>query len=41
MRTIHVWILKNDGSTQWFTIPWGKAHLDNLRKLGVIIFSSF
>jgi hypothetical protein len=41
MRMIHVWILKPDGSTQWYTIPWGKRHLDQIRKEGVIIFSSF
>ncbi len=41
MRVVHVWILKHDGSTQWYTIPWGKAHLDEVRKNGQIIFSSF
>ena len=41
MRMIHVWILKPDGTTQWHTIPWGKKHLDVIRREGVIIFSSF
>jgi hypothetical protein len=41
MRMIHVWILKPDGTTQWYTIPWGKKHLDVIRREGVIIFSSF
>lgn len=41
MRMIHVWILKSDGSTQWYTIPWGKKSLDGIRKQGLIIYSSF
>jgi hypothetical protein len=41
MRIVHVWILKYDGTTQWYEMPWGKRHLDEIRRLGVIIFSSF
>jgi len=40
MRSINVWILKDDGSTCWHTIPWGKKYLDDIRQLGKIIFSS-
>jgi len=25
------------GKTKWVCIPWGKAHLDAIRKQGVII----
>jgi len=37
MRYIWVQILMSGGRTQWFCIPWGKKHLDAIRKQGVII----
>jgi hypothetical protein len=37
MRYIWVHLLKAGGVTEWRCIPWGKAHLDAVRKDGVII----
>jgi len=36
-RFIWVQLLLKGGKTEWRCIPWGKAHLDKLRKEGVII----
>jgi hypothetical protein len=37
MRLIWVHLLLTDGTTEWRHIPWGKSHLDELRKVGIII----
>ena len=34
MRHINVHILWENGETEWRIIPWGKAHLDFIRKCG-------
>jgi hypothetical protein len=34
MRQINIHILWSGGITEWLTIPWGKAHLDYIRRLG-------
>ena len=36
-RFVNVMILKPDKSTEWITVPWGKAHLDWIRKQGNVI----
>lgn len=37
MRYIWVHLLMAGGETKWICIPWGKKHLDEARKQGVII----
>jgi hypothetical protein len=37
MRFIQVQLLLPGGRIEWRTIPWGKKHLDVIRKEGVII----
>jgi hypothetical protein len=41
MRYLRVCILRWDGQTEWRIIPWGKYHLDQIRKDGDIILSFF
>jgi hypothetical protein len=38
-RTVKLMLLK-DGKTEWMTVPWGKAHLDWVRRLGYTILMS-
>jgi hypothetical protein len=40
MRTVTLYILKPDKSTEWITVPWGKAHLDYVRNQGNTILMS-
>jgi hypothetical protein len=40
MRYLSVLILRPDKKTEWVTIPWGKYHLDLLRKSGNLILFS-
>jgi len=36
-----IWVeLLSDGKISWHKIPWGKAHLDYIRKFGIILFYS-
>jgi len=37
MRYIWVHLLLPGGKTEWRAIPWGKRHLDEVRKEGAII----
>ena len=37
MRYIYVHVLREGGVTEWRIIPWGKAHLDYIRKNGGVI----
>ena len=39
MRYLKVCLLTWDGNTEWRLIPWGKKHLDLIRKEGHIIMS--
>jgi hypothetical protein len=34
MRFIKVLILREGGATEWRIIRWGKAYLDQIRKVG-------
>ena len=36
-RYIWVQLLMHGGEIKWFCVPWGKKHLDAVRKYGVII----
>lgn len=37
MRKIWVHLLLQCGKTEWVQIPWGKKHLDAVRRKGAII----
>jgi hypothetical protein len=32
-------LLKHNGKIEWYEIPWGKSHLDVIRKHGTILMT--
>lgn len=41
MKHIVVHLLLPNGRTEWRRIPWGKRHLDELRKQGCVILGTY
>ena len=40
MRTVTLFVLNQDKTTEWITVPWGKGHLDYVRSTGKTILMS-
>jgi len=39
VRYVSVMLLRHNKRVEWFEIPWGKSHLDVIRKHGTILMT--
>jgi hypothetical protein len=40
MRTVTLFVMKPNKTTEWITVPWGRSHLNYVREQGYVILMS-